>query len=451
MIFEIFNFIDEALWTYIGVPMIMFLGVYLSYKSRFVQIRKFGSVVRTFMGFLLHPASSDARGVQPLQAFFACIGGCVGIGNIVSICTAVQLGGPGALFWIWLTAIFGMLVKYSEVYLGMKYRVKSSDEGYAGGPHYFLKKAFKTSFIPTVAAFLLCIYGVEIYQFSVITHSVSYNFGIDSHVATVVLLLLVLFAGWGGVRRVGNISSIIIPIFVVIYVGMGLWVIALNFNQLGGLLLDVFHHAFSTTSAFGGFVGSTLMLTISQGVKRGCYTGDVGVGYASVIHSESSVIRPEKQASLAIFDVFLDAFIICTTSIILILSTGVWAEPMDASLLVQTALGHYFSHMNFFMPFFLFLLGYSTINAYFVVGLKCAAYISPKWGRFFFNLYAIVSLTLFSFVDSVHAQTLMAIAGGLLLVINSYGIFKLRSDLSFDIRDEEVTVRPCSNLCQQPE
>jgi AGCS family alanine or glycine:cation symporter len=250
---------------------------------------------------------------------------------------------------------------------------------------------------------------------------------------------------------VGNISSIIIPIFVVIYVGMGLWVIALNFHQLGGLLLDVFHYAFTTTGAFGGFVGSTLMLTISQGVKRGCYTGDVGVGYASVIHSESSVIRPEKQASLAIFDVFLDAFIICTTSIILILSTGVWAEPMDASLLVQTALGHYFSHMNFFMPFFLFLLGYSTINAYFVVGLKCAAYISPKWGRFFFNLYAIVSLTLFSFVDSVHAQTLMAIAGGLLLVINSYGIFKLRSDLSFDIRDEEVTVRPCADLCQQPE
>ncbi|MCB1114260.1 MAG: sodium:alanine symporter family protein [Chlamydiia bacterium] len=447
MIIEILNFFDEALWTYIGMPIIMALGLYLSFKSGFVQIRRFPSVVKTFLGFLLAPKDGDARGVQPLQAFFACVGGCVGIGNIVSICTAVQVGGPGALFWIWVTATLGMLVKYSEIYLGMKYRVKSEDEGYAGGPQYFLKKVFKTPFVPMLSAVLLCIYGVEVYQFSVITHSVSYNFGVNHFVATFTLLVMVLFAGWGGVKRVGNISAVIIPVFVTLYVGMGLYALCLNYDQLGVMLGEVFRLAFTPAGAFGGFVGSTLMVTISQGVKRGCYTGDVGVGYASVIHSESSVIRPEKQASLAIFDMFLDTFIICTTSITLILSTGVWSQPMDASLLVQTALAEYFPYMNFFMPFFLFLLGYSTINAYFVVGLKCARYISPRFGTTIFNLYAIISLTLFSFVDSTHAQSLMAIAGGLLLVINCYGIYKLRAELSFDIQEDSV-VASCAQCCK---
>lgn len=436
MIFEFLNFFDELLWSYLGVPCILILGVWLSVKSGFVQVRRFGDVIRTFWGFLTIPAAPEARGVHPLQAFFASIGGCIGIGNIVSICTAVQVGGPGALFWIWVTAILGTLVKYSEVFLGMKYRVQSADEGYTGGPHYYLKKAFKTPFMPTIVATLLCLYGVEVYQFSVITHSLSYNFGLDQLAVSLFLLVLVLFAGWGGVRRVGNISSWIIPIFVLIYVGMGMWVIMQNVSQLGRVFGEVFSYAFAPAGIMGGFVGSTLMLTISQGVKRGCYTSDVGVGYSSVIHSESSVLRPERQASLAIFDIFLDTFIICTTSIVLILVTDVWQQPMEASLLVQTALGTYFSHMNYFMPFFLFLLGYSTINAYFVVGLKCANFISVKWGRLVFNLYAIVALLFFSFVDTVQAQTVMAIAGGLLLVINCWGIFKMRHEISFDIRCE---------------
>lgn len=438
MFFDILNGFDEVLWSYLGVPAIMLLGVWLSVKSGFVQIRKFGFVVKMFWGFLTEKSSSSERGVHPLQAFFACIGGCVGVGNIVSICTAVQLGGPGALFWIWVTAIFGMLVKYAEVYLGMKYRVKTSDEGYTGGPHYYLKKVFKTSFVPTLVAVLLCLYGVEVYQFSVVSHSISYNFGLNHLAVTLFLLVIVLFAGWGGVKRVGNISAWIIPLFVIIYVGMGAWVLILNFSQLGGVFMEVFHYAFTPAGAMGGFVGSGLMLTLSQGVKRGCYTGDVGVGYASVIHSESSVIRPEKQASLVIFDIFIDTFIICTTSVVLILTTGVWSQPLEAPLLVQTALGQYFSHMDFFMPFFLFLLGYSTINAYFVVGMKCAHFISPRFGKIVFNLYAAVILTTFSFIDTLQAQTLMAIVGGLLLVFNCWGIFKLRHEIGFDLDGKEV-------------
>lgn len=432
---------ENILWGYICFPALMLLGLYLSFQSGFVQFRKFPRVIKTFIGFL-KVSENSKDGVHPLKAFFACVGGCVGVGNIVGICTAVQIGGPGALFWIWVTTIFGMTIKYAEVYLGVRYRVQNAQGGYNGGPMYFLRHVFKTPWIPSIVSIMLCVYGVEVYQFSIVTNSIVVNFGINQYVVIATLLILVIFAGAGGVRRVGSISAAIIPVFVIIYVGMGLWVLLNNITAIPTVLADVFNSAFSGTAAVGGFTGSTLMMTISQGVRRGCYTGDLGIGYASVIHSESSARIPEKQASLVIFDLFLDTFIICTSSLLVILTTGVWNQPMEASLLVQTALKEYFPYMNFFMPFFLFLLGYSTINAYFCVGLKCADYLSPKYGRNLYYLYAVVALLVFSFVDSIRAQTAMQIAGGLLLVLNCYGMFRLRREISFNLDSLEEEAEP---------
>lgn len=436
--FDILGNTEDLLWGYIGVPLIMLVGLYLTYQSNFTQIRRFPVVVRTFFSFLRKKDVDHKEGVPPLKAFFACIGGCVGIGNIVGICTAVQLGGPGALFWIWMTAIIGSMLKYSEVYLGLKYRVVNEKGEYSGGPMFFLRRVFKSAFIPNLVCLLLCIYGVEVYQFSVIVQSVSANFEINPYIVVFILIGLVIFAGSGGVRRVGSISSAIIPVFVLFYVGMGIWVFIDHFSELPGVLKTVFLSAFSGHAAIGGFAGSSLILTMSQGVRRGCYTGDLGVGYASVIHSESSVTIPEKQASLVIFDIFVDTFLICTTSVMLILLTGLWNQPMEAGLLVQTALGQYFPGMHYFMPFFLFLLGYSTINAYFCVGLKCAEHLSPKYGRSIFYIYAAVSLFIFSLFDTTQALSVMTIAGGCLLVINCYGIFRLRQEVSYDFSFAEA-------------
>lgn len=443
MIEQFFSYLESfenILWGYIGVPMIMFVGIYLSFQSNFVQIRKFPAVVKIFIGFL-KGGDKQKTGVHPLKAFFACVGGAIGVGNIVGICTAAQLGGPGALFWIWITAIAGTILKYAEVYLGLRYRVTNPDGSYSGGPMYFMQQVFKGKWMPTIVCLLLCVYGVEVYQFGVITSSISTNFGFNQYIVVAILLGLVIFAGSGGVQRVGSISSAIIPVFIVTYVGMGMWVLGHNLTAIPSVLSEVFSHAFTGHAAVGGFVGSTLMLTISQGVRRGCYTGDVGVGYASVIHSESSVTIPEKQAALVIFDIFLDTFIICTTSVMIILVTDVWKEPIPAALLVQTALGHYFPYMHYFMPFFLFLLGYSTINAYFCVGIKCAEYLSPKRGRALYFAYATLILAIFSLFDTTQAQTLMTIAGGLLLVINCYAIFKLRKQVSFNIEAGEEEER----------
>lgn len=439
---EQLDVIENLLWTFLGVPIVIFLGLYLSIKSQFFQIRHFPTVLKNFFGFLKVRNTSQEVGIHPLKAFFAAVGGCVGIGNIVGICTAVQLGGPGALFWIWMTAIAGMIIKYSEVYLGIRYRVPNGQGGYNGGPMYFLKRAFKWTWIPQLVAVLLCIYGVEVYQFSVITTSVTTNWGFNSYVVIAILLGLVIFAGSGGVRRVGSISSKSLPIFVFIYVGMGMWVLLNNLPALPGVFREIFSTAFTGHAAFGGFAGAGLMATMSYGIRRGCYTGDIGVGYASVIHSESSAQIPEKQASLAVFDIFLDTFIVCTTSLFLILATNIWHEPIEAGMLVQTALGQYFPYMNFFMPLFLFILGYNTINAYFCVGLKCADHLSPRWGRTLYYAYAVVALLIFSFLGTSQAQGVMAIAGVSLLIINGIGIFLLRHEISFELASEPKKAKP---------
>ncbi len=437
-IFAILDTFENILWGYIGVPAIMLLGIYLTVQSRFIQIRKLPYIVKTFFSLLTF-RSQGIGGVHPLRASFACLGGCVGVGNVVGICSAVQIGGPGALFWIWMTAIVGSLVKYAEVYLGLRYRIPNARGSYDGGPMYFIKQAVKSRWMPGLICLLLCVYGVEVYQFSIVTSSLSTNFGINQILVVGVMLFLVLFAGMGGVKRVGAIASAIIPFFVIIYVGMSAWVLFQNLPVLPEIFKNVFGAAFTGHAAMGGFIGSTILMTISQGVRRGCYTGDLGIGYASVIHSETSEKIPEKQASLTIFENFFDTFIICTSSVLLILVTDVWHEPIPTGMLVQTALGRYFSYMHLFMPLFLFILGYATINAYFCVGLKCAEYLGPRYGRRLYFIYAAVALFLFAFVDSTQAQNIMMIAGGLLLAFNCYGIFKLRKELSYELEAEEAT------------
>lgn len=447
MIDQILSYSDlfeEFLWSYLGFPALLALGLYFSFKTNFVQIRAFPRVVQTFIGFM-GVRDHEGRGVHPLKAFFACVGGCVGVGNIVSICTAVQLGGPGALFWIWVTALLGMTIKYAEVYLGIKHRVPNNEGGYNGGPMYFLQKAFNWKWISSLSALLLCIYGVEIFQFSVVVQTVSINWNLPVLPVILLLLGLVLFAGSGGVRRVGNISSAIIPIFVVLYLGMGAWILINNIAYLPSVLGNVFASAFTGHAAFGGFVGSSLFMTISQGIRRGCYTGDIAVGYASVINSESCVQRAEKQASLEFLGIALDTFLICTTSVILILVTDVWHQPIEVGLLVQTALSQHFPYMHYFMPFFLFLLGYSTINAYFIAGLKCAQYLSPRFGKAIFYTYAVIALLTFGFIDPLKAQSIMAIAGGLLLVINTVGIYRLRNQVVFSVDESDVAELPECN------
>ncbi len=428
-LFTQLSLLDQFFWSYIAFVLIMILGGYLTFKMRLFQIRALPGIVMTFVQFL-KMRSNGEKGVHPLRAFFASVGGMIGIGNVVGIVTAVQLGGPGALFWVWVAAIIGALIKYSEIILGFKYRVANERGGYDGGPVYFLRAAFKNRIIPTIVAILLCIYGVEIYQFSVVTTSISSNWHINHYAVMGVFLALVIFAAVGGVKRIGKICSYTMPFFLLTYITMGLWLILQHVHVLPEILCTVFKSAFSGHAAMGGFAGCGAIAAIQHGISRACYSADLGIGYDSMIQSESSTLYPEKQASLAVLGVFIDN-VICTLSILIVLVSGIWASnaPLEASELVKNALGAHFPIMKLFMPLFLLIVGYTTIIAYFCVGMKCARFLAPKNGEKIYIAYAIASFVFFSFFDQTQALLIMSISGALLLSFNLLGIFRLRYEI----------------------
>lgn len=434
-IFGMFEFVEDIFWTYGGIPVLMSLGVYLSYKSKWFQVRQMPEVFSIFKGFITDSSKEKERGVSPIHAFFASVGGCVGVGNVISVCTAVQVGGPGAVFWIWVAALLGMLIKYGEIYLGIKFRIKDKDNSYFGGPMVYLKKVPGGSWLAPIVTVLMCVYGVEIYMFRIMTHSLSEGWNLPGHVVIIALLVLVLGVGQGGVRLVGKISTFVIPLFLVGFSGMSLWIFIMNFAKIPSMIASIFIHAFTPHAAVGAFAGSSMLIAMSHGVRRACYTGDIGVGYASTIHSETSEAVPGKQASMGIMDIILDTFVICTLSMFIILLTGTWHQGISEDFVVAESFKIYFNYVDVIWPFFIFLLGYSSLLAFFSAGRRSAMLLFPNHGSWMYVIFAGSAFLLFSFVGTLsQCMAVMSITGALLLAINLYGLYWLRDEVVFDLK-----------------
>jgi alanine or glycine:cation symporter, AGCS family len=430
LIFSFLNSINDFIWSRLSFILIMGLGIYFTIKSRYFQVRKFPAVMRTFTS----KEHAENEGHHPIKILLTAMGGSIGIGNIVGICTAIQIGGPGALFWVWIAGFLGMLLQYSEVYLGMKHRSIDKDGNILSGPMYFLPKAFKNMQWPSkIVAILLSVYAIELFMFNVISSSISVNWHINKVLVVCVFLALIVFTVKGGIKRISQASVMILPVFLLIYSAMSIWVLAHHVDVTPKVFALIFKAAFTSQAGIGGFAGSTFLLTISMGLSRGAYAGDIGIGYNSIIHGQTSEKHPHKQASLAIVGIFLNTFILCTISSLLVLATGTWMENIDVTMMIQKSLGMYFPYMQFFMPIFLFLLGYLTLITYFFVGQKCAEYISAKKGKIIYFTYALISLPLFAFVDPKEAFLIMSLSGAILLVINLIGMFILRKDVEFHI------------------
>lgn len=438
-IFQHLTAIDEFFWGYVAFILIASLGLFLTLRFRFFQIRQMPQFIKLFFSCMSKRGDGE-RGIHPLKAFFASAGGMIGIGNVVGVTTAIQLGGPGALFWLWVAGTIGSVVKYCEIYLGFKYRTENNQGGYDGGPMYFLKKAFRSPFLPVAVSLLLCIYGVEIYQFSVITESVSANWHVPIFAVLALLLGSILWAVRGGVRRIGQICGFLVPFFLLLYMGMALFIIGSEAVRLPAVLVTVVRSAFTGHAAVGGFIGSSFILAVQQGISRAAYSADIGIGYDSIIQSESNTKHPIRQARLAILGVFIDNFV-CTLSILIVLLSGVWTvfgANAEGSTVVQAAFSKYFPAMHIFLPLFYIITGYTTIIAYLCMGLKCARFLSPKIGERAYMVYAVVAFIFFSFMPQRHALLVMSTCGALLLIINLLGIFKLRHEIVYEQQEKEL-------------
>ncbi len=436
--FEVFSFIDALFWRYIGFVLIVAIGCYFTVISKGFQMRSLRAVMKAFRQFA-SLKEERAQGTHPLKVFFASTGGMIGLGNIVGIVTAVQIGGPGAIFWVWIAGLLGSVIKYSEVFLGLKFRVRNQQGGYDGGSIHFIRRAFKARWISGALCVLLCIYGVEIYQFSVLTHTLSINWGLNHLLVVIAALGIVIYTITGGIQRIGKICAALIPLFTLVYLGMCLWVIALHAPQLPSLLLEILKGAFSGQGALGGFAGSSVLLAMQQGVSRAIYSTDIGIGYDSIIQSETSTTAHKSQARLAILGVAIDNTI-CSMTLLVALCTGLWkAVPaIDSSFVIQKACALHFPASALFMSFFITLLAYSTIISYLYAGLKSARHLHKRLGE---KIYLVIGPALlfgFAFLDQSRALLVMSLSGCLLVTINMLGIFRLRKEIDFSLEDERV-------------
>ncbi len=435
MLIEILNWlnvIDAFYWSYLGVSFIILSGVYFTVKSKGLQFRviyNFKSILRSISN---EAKNKHSRGINPIKLYFASIGGMIGLGNIVVVITAVVYGGPGVLVWLWIASFAGMIIKYCEIYLGITFRQQNKHHSFDGGSMYYLKEAFNSNILPTMLCIMLCIYGVEVSQFKIITDTVAVSFDLEHQVVTYVLLLLIMFASIGGVLRLANTCVLLMPPFLISYIAMCLWVIIAHYKVLPDVMLNVIKSAFVGHAPIAGFVGSSFIMAVQVGVARAVYSSDIAIGYDSIIQSESSVSSPDIQAKMSIFAQLTDT-IICTLSILVVLVTGVWhnAELTDPSQYIIKAFTTHFPFVQYFMAILFFLAGFTTIIAYLTVGIKCAIFLNKKYGKVFYIFYATVAFLSTNYFNQAILITMMSFSGGLLVLLNLSGIMKLRRHIKF--------------------
>lgn len=432
-IFHLIAFLDNFFWSYIGWALIVISGLYLSIKSRFLQFRALANFRHNIKIIYSEGSNQENDGVHPFKLYFASVGGMVGLGNIVFIGSAVMIGGPGAIFWTILASFSGMLLKYSEIYLGVKYRIKNPKGGFSGGPIYFLQQAFKPKIFAYLFAILLCLYGVEIANFLIIVDRLEANFELNRYLIIVILLVLVLYSSAGGVSRLANICTIIMPFFMIGYIIFALYIIACHFTLLPSFFKNVLVTAFTGQAQIGGFVGSTMIFSAYLGISKTIYSGDIGIGYDSIVQSETRIINPRHQALMAIYSLCTDAFI-CILTTTMIGVTGAWFKLnnfLPSDVVSEILKNHNIPYSNLFMTLLLFFAGFTTIIAYLAAGIKCAEFLNYKYGRIIYLLYATFAFIFFCNFSQDNVMIIMGLLSGLLVLINVLGILKLRKKIEF--------------------
>lgn len=424
--------LEKMLWGYVDFIVICLSGLYLTIISRGFQFKALFNFRKNIGELVGAPSGKGKDGIHPLKLYFASVGGMIGLGNIILIGGGVVIGGPGSIFWMWIASFCGMLLKYSEIYLGVKYRVSNGKGSYNGGPMYYLQAAFKTKFFAYLSAFLLCIYGVEIYQFVVLVDRIEHTFLFDRQLVIVGLLVAALYTVVGGVRRLANICSVMMPAFMLSYIVLCLYIIGSNYELLPGVFYEIFHGAFHGHAPLGGFVGSTMIMAAYEGTSRAVYAGDIGIGYDSVVQSETRITDPKKQAQIAIYALFSDTFI-CMMTTMLIAVSGAWTtmNHLPSENVVSNILTSYIPYADLFMTVLLFFAGFTTVVAFFTSGIKNASFLSPAYGKYIYILYAICAFIFFSSYNADKIYPIMFLVGGLLVLLNVWGILKLRNKIEF--------------------
>ena len=323
--------INDFLSGKVLIALIVGLGGYFTIRSRFVQFRHFFHMFAVFRDSL----KSSTDQLSSFQALMLSLAGRVGAGNIAGVGIAVTLGGPGAVFWMWVTALVGMSSSFFECSLGQLYKRCDSEGQYRGGPSYYIQHGLQKRWLGMIMAFLLLItfgFAFNGLQAHAVTHSLNNAFGLDTTYTGLGLAVLLGLVFIGGIKRIAKVADLLVPVKTLAYIGVTLYVIVLQFEHVPGMLATIVKSAFGLDQAFGGLIGSAIVM----GVKRGVFANEAGLGSAPNVAAVASVEHPVAQGVVQAFSVFLDTFVICTCTALLILLSGFYTPGFEGDGIALT-------------------------------------------------------------------------------------------------------------------
>ncbi|EHI74649.1 alanine or glycine:cation symporter [Streptococcus criceti] len=393
---DFFNKIDTFIW---GPPLLILLvgtGIYLSIRLGLLQIVKLPKALRLIF------ADSEGHGdVSSFAALCTALAATVGTGNIVGVATSIKAGGPGALFWMWMAAFFGMATKYSEGLLAIRFREKDENGEIAGGPMYYIVNGLGRNW--KWLAILFAIFGTmtallgsgTFTQVNSITDSIKNSIGWDPRYVSIVLAILVAIIIFGGIQSISRVSTLVVPFMAVIYVLAGLTILAVNYDKLLPSIGLVFSSSFTGHAAAGGFMGATVMVALQKGVARGVFSNESGLGSAPIAAAAAKTEEPVEQGLISMTGTFIDTIIICTLTGMAIIVTGGWSSNLDGAILTQSAFASVFGNWGILaLTVSLVLFAFTTILGWSYYGERCFEFLFgaksiPVYRAFFVAMVAI--------------------------------------------------------------
>ena len=450
MIKNINDIVNGLVWGIPAMVCIIGVGVLMSVRTKFIQFRKFPYAMKATLGKIFKKSEAGHGSITPFQAVCTALAATVGTGNIAGVAGAIAIGGPGAVFWMWISALLGMCTKFAEVTLAVHFRERNEHGDYVGGPMYYIKNGLskKWHFLAVIYAgfAVLTVFGTgNATQVNTITTAIdsallNYNVIDASSVGTVNLILgivITIVVGMvllGGIKRIARVTERLVPFMAVLYVLLGIGVIVLNAERVPGVFYSIFYGAFNPSAITGGVVGS-LFVSMQKGVSRGIFSNEAGLGTGSIAHATADTKDPVEQGVFGIFEVFADTIIICTLTALTILCSGVPIEfgaAAGAELTISGFTATYGSWVSIFTAVAMVCFAFSTILGWGLYGARCMEFLgSAKFIKPFMVIYSLMGIVgatmdlglLWSIADTFNG--LMAIPNLIALFLLSGTVVKL--------------------------
>lgn len=403
--------VNNFIWGVPAMVCIFGVGLYLSIRTNFLQIRKFPYAIKTTLGRIFRKRDASDGAITPFQAVCTALAATVGTGNIAGVAGAIAIGGPGAIFWMWVSALFGMCTKYAEVTLAVHYREINANGELVGGPMYYIKNGLSKKWhwlAYLFAAFgVLTVFGTgNATQVNTITTAINsallnYNVISESAVSTsnliigIIIAILIAMILLGGIKRIGHVTEKLVPFMALLYILLGLGVILLNIQNVPAVFASIFRGAFQPRAVTGGIVLS-MFTSLKKGVSRGIFSNEAGLGTGSIAHACADTKKPVKQGMFGIFEVFTDTIVICTLTALVILCSGVAVDYGKAAGAELTILGFtstYGSWVSIFTAVAMCCFAFSTAVGWGLYGARCIEFLfSEKVIKPFMVIYSLVAI-----------------------------------------------------------